>query len=576
MRLDDIDDLAALPDALSDLPGFDEGAAEAARERQGALTKPPESLGRLEEVAVFVAGWRADPRPRIDRAQALVFAGNHGVCAQGVNPFPQAVTAAMVANFEAGGAAINQLCRTAGAELTALALDLDRPTADFTESPAMSEAECLAAIKRGAAAVDPEADILVLGEMGIGNSTVAAALACACLGGTARDWTGPGAGADEDRIRVKTLAVRKAVDLHYGLDPLSILAALGGREQAALVRRGAGRADAPHPGDPRRVHLHRRGAAAVRPGPGTAGPLPGRASQRRARPCADAGADRQGAAAAAGDVAGRGVRRGAGAGHREGGRRLPFGHGDLCRGGNRDAVTLARRRDELRLAVAMLTRLPVGRIDPAPPLSRAAWAFPLAGLAPGVAMWAVFAALGGGPGAWAACLAGALATGALHHDGLADFADGIGGGRDRAHALEIMRDSRVGSYGVLALVLGVGAMASAIAAAEPRLWEFLFVAVGSRWAMLAVMVGLPPAREDGLGRLAAGAGGLWPGAAAAAVLGLAVGPVALAMAAAGGGAAALLAGLARRRIGGQTGDVLGAVQLGAEVAAWVTLATLSG
>ena len=96
-----------------------------------------------------MAGWQGTPRPRIDRAQALVFAGNHGVCAQGVNPFPQAVTALMVANFEAGGAAINQLCRVAGAELTVVPLDLDRPTRDFTEGPAMTEAECLEALNRG-------------------------------------------------------------------------------------------------------------------------------------------------------------------------------------------------------------------------------------------------------------------------------------------------------------------------------------------------------------------------------------------------------------------------------------------
>ncbi|MFP4451280.1 MAG: nicotinate-nucleotide--dimethylbenzimidazole phosphoribosyltransferase, partial [Rhodosalinus sp.] len=95
-----LEDIAAL-----DLPGPDRAAIEAARARQADLTKPPGSLGRLEELAAFMAGWRGTARPRIDHAQALVFAGNHGICAQGVNPFPQAVTALMVANFEAGGAA---------------------------------------------------------------------------------------------------------------------------------------------------------------------------------------------------------------------------------------------------------------------------------------------------------------------------------------------------------------------------------------------------------------------------------------------------------------------------------------
>ncbi|RDC68469.1 hypothetical protein DLJ49_20040, partial [Rhodovulum sp. 12E13] len=119
------------------------------------------------------------------------FAGNHGVCAQGVNPFPQAVTAQMVANFRAGGAAINQLCGLAGAELSVVALDLDRPTADFTQAPAMTEPDALAALRAGADAVDASSDVLILGEMGIGNTTVAAALAHALFGGTAADWSGP-------------------------------------------------------------------------------------------------------------------------------------------------------------------------------------------------------------------------------------------------------------------------------------------------------------------------------------------------------------------------------------------------
>jgi nicotinate-nucleotide--dimethylbenzimidazole phosphoribosyltransferase len=227
--------LAALDDILGlDLPAFDAEAAAAARARQAELTKPPGSLGRLEDLAAFMAGWRGTPRPRIDRAQALVFAGNHGICAQGVNPFPQAVTALMVANFEAGGAAINQLCGVAGAALTVVPLDLDRPTGDFTEGPAMTEADCLAALNRGAAAVDPGADVLILGEMGIGNSTVSAALAHAVCGGAPGDWVGRGTGSDADGLARKTDVVARGVARHAGLPPLRALAALGGREQAAL------------------------------------------------------------------------------------------------------------------------------------------------------------------------------------------------------------------------------------------------------------------------------------------------------------------------------------------------------
>ena len=231
MKFQSLAEIATLADQL---PARDEAALAAAQAREDSLTKPPGSLGRLEELALFMAGWRGTARPEIGTAQALVFAGNHGVCAQGVNPYPQEVTAQMVANFEHGGAAINQLCRVNGADLKVIALDLDRPTADFTEAPAMSEAETLAAMNAGAAAVDPAADVLILGEMGIGNSTIAAALAAALFGATPADWVGPGTGSDDAGIRRKIAAIEKGLARHAGLAPMQVLAALGGREQAAI------------------------------------------------------------------------------------------------------------------------------------------------------------------------------------------------------------------------------------------------------------------------------------------------------------------------------------------------------
>ncbi|RWR09973.1 nicotinate-nucleotide--dimethylbenzimidazole phosphoribosyltransferase [Paenirhodobacter populi] len=228
------DDLAAIPSLAETLPIADEAARAAALDRQNSLTKPPGSLGRLEDLALFMAGWRATPRPRIGLAQALVFAGNHGICAQGVNPYPQAVTAQMVANFQAGGASINQLCRVNGADLSVVALDLDRPTADFTATAAMTGAETLAAMNRGAAAVDRDADVLILGEMGIGNSTIAAALAAALFGGEVADWVGPGTGSDAEGLRRKISAIERGLARHRGLTPMETLAALGGREQAAI------------------------------------------------------------------------------------------------------------------------------------------------------------------------------------------------------------------------------------------------------------------------------------------------------------------------------------------------------
>ncbi|MEI4488305.1 nicotinate-nucleotide--dimethylbenzimidazole phosphoribosyltransferase [Frigidibacter sp. MR17.14] len=235
--LSNIASLGALADLLADLPAPDAAARAAAEARQGQLTKPPGSLGRLEELAVFLAGWQGRERPAIAKAQAVVFAGNHGICDRGVNPFPQAVTAQMVANFRAGGAAINQLSRAAGADLSVVALELDRPTRNFTAGPAMDEAEVLAAMAAGAAAVDPEASVLMLGEMGIGNSTIAAALARAVFGGTATDWVGPGTGSDAGGMSLKARVIEEGIALHRDLiaAPFGPYLAFGGREQAAIA-----------------------------------------------------------------------------------------------------------------------------------------------------------------------------------------------------------------------------------------------------------------------------------------------------------------------------------------------------
>jgi nicotinate-nucleotide--dimethylbenzimidazole phosphoribosyltransferase len=220
---------------LSDLPCRDEGAREAALARQGQLTKPPGSLGRLEDIAVWLAGWQGRERPRIERARAAVFAGNHGVAALGVSAFPASVTGAMVANFAAGGAAINQLAGWAGLELTVVPLDLDRPTADFTQGPAMSADECRAAMAAGAAVVEDGLDLLVVGEMGIGNSTAAAALAAASYGGTGADWAGPGTGVHGEAMANKIAVVDAGLARHRGQDAFETLRRLGGRELAAIA-----------------------------------------------------------------------------------------------------------------------------------------------------------------------------------------------------------------------------------------------------------------------------------------------------------------------------------------------------
>ena len=220
---------------LAILPGPDAAARAAAMARDATLTKPPGALGRLEQIAVWVAGWQGTDHPRITAPQIIVFAGNHGIAARGVSAFPAAVTAQMVANFHSGGAAINQLAASAGASLAVVALDLDTPTADFTQAPAMTSEDLTRALAAGWQAVDPAADLLVVGEMGIANTTSAAALACALFGGTAHDWIGRGTGVDDHGLSRKAETVALGLARHAGLSPLESLRCLGGREIAAMA-----------------------------------------------------------------------------------------------------------------------------------------------------------------------------------------------------------------------------------------------------------------------------------------------------------------------------------------------------
>ncbi|MEM6482647.1 MAG: nicotinate-nucleotide--dimethylbenzimidazole phosphoribosyltransferase [Pseudomonadota bacterium] len=228
-----LSDVAA---TLKNLPGPDAAAQSVAATRNASLTKPPGALGRLEEMAIWYCGWRGEPKASLNSPQVIVFAGNHGVARQGVSAFPADVTVQMVANFEAGGAAINQLADLSGARLDVCPLSLEHPTADFTQGPAMSEPEAVAALCAGWKAVDPDADLLVVGEMGIGNTTCAAAIALALYGGEASEWTGAGTGVEGDTLAAKTRAVAAGVAANptargRGLEALRCL---GGREIAAM------------------------------------------------------------------------------------------------------------------------------------------------------------------------------------------------------------------------------------------------------------------------------------------------------------------------------------------------------
>jgi nicotinate-nucleotide--dimethylbenzimidazole phosphoribosyltransferase len=227
------DDIRAL---LADMPGLDDHALAAAREREAQLTKPAGSLGRLEEIAEFMAAWQGGA-PRVENPLVAVFAGNHGVTARGVSPFPSSVTEAMVGNFQAGGAAINQICKTFDISLKVYELALSQPTGDITVEPALDERSCAATMAFGMEALAGKPDLLALGEMGIGNTTIAAAIYCALFGGEAEDWVGRGTGVDDAGLKRKADAVRAALETHKAHldDPLEVLRRLGGREIAAMA-----------------------------------------------------------------------------------------------------------------------------------------------------------------------------------------------------------------------------------------------------------------------------------------------------------------------------------------------------
>jgi nicotinate-nucleotide--dimethylbenzimidazole phosphoribosyltransferase len=234
MQFDSLDDISTF---CRDLPNGDARAANAATLRQEALTKPPGSLGRLEELATWLARWQGREIPKLDRVTIAVFAGNHGVAVRGVSAYPQAVTAQMVENFANRGAAINQIASLACADLRVVPIELDRPTRDFTVAPAMDADEYLTAIDIGYRTVPPDSDLLAVGEMGIANTTTAAMLCAALLGGGAGRWAGRGTGVDDAGLARKRAAIEAALDFHRAIsgDPLRAAAAMGGRELAGIA-----------------------------------------------------------------------------------------------------------------------------------------------------------------------------------------------------------------------------------------------------------------------------------------------------------------------------------------------------
>ncbi len=229
-----LDEMRAL---LAHLPGPDSEAEKATALREKELTKPAGALGRLEELSFWLAGWQGRHPPRLEHPRTLVFAANHGVAARGVSAYPASVTAEMVKNFIAGGAAINQICRAVDADLRVFEMNLEAPTGDISKQAAMSEEECAKAMAYGMMAVEPGIDALALGEMGIGNTTAAAALAAALFGGEAELWTGPGTGVEGEALEEKRRIVAAALSRHRSpeRDPFELLRRLGGLELAAIA-----------------------------------------------------------------------------------------------------------------------------------------------------------------------------------------------------------------------------------------------------------------------------------------------------------------------------------------------------
>tara|TARA_R110002072_G_scaffold4245_6_gene30030 strand:+ start:42282 stop:43322 length:1041 start_codon:yes stop_codon:yes gene_type:complete len=229
-----------------------EGAMTVAGNRQQQLTKPPGSLGELEHLAVQFAGWQGRSEPRIERLHIRIFAGDHGVVAEGVSAFPQAVTVQMIQNFTAGGAAIAVLARHCNAGFSVINVGTATPTSDqpglvnaqlapgtanFCYAAAMSEALLLQALACGAEHAPTEGDLFIGGEMGIGNTSAAAALTSALLTLPAETTVGRGTGVDDDGLALKCSAVQRALALHVRgeIGALEILRRLGGLEIAALT-----------------------------------------------------------------------------------------------------------------------------------------------------------------------------------------------------------------------------------------------------------------------------------------------------------------------------------------------------
>ena len=230
--------MTLLHEHLADLPGCDQAARDAVLERAANILRPSGALAWLDEIAAWVAGWQRTPQPRVAKPAGLIFAADHGVAAATkVSAYPTGVTEAMLAAYRQGRSTINAFARIAGATVTAVDVGVGNPTGDIRYEAALSEERFDDIVRIAFAAVNElDCDLLVLGEMGIGNTTPSAAIAASLAGGETAAWVGRGTGVDDEGLARKRQAVQEAVRRIAGItDPIEILREVGGAEIAAIT-----------------------------------------------------------------------------------------------------------------------------------------------------------------------------------------------------------------------------------------------------------------------------------------------------------------------------------------------------
>jgi nicotinate-nucleotide--dimethylbenzimidazole phosphoribosyltransferase len=226
-----------IADVLATMPEPDRHAGDSVRARAADILRPAGALARLDELAAWVAEWQGTANPAVRRPAALIFAADHGVAAAGVSKYPSDVTAAMLSAYRAGKSTITAFAAVAGATVLAVDVGVGRPTGDIRFEPALSNQRFDEAWGAGREAVEAiDADLLVLGEMGIGNTTAAAAVVAAISGGDTTPWVGRGTGVDDEGLARKRDAVRMAVErVGTHVEPLEVLREVGGAELVAIA-----------------------------------------------------------------------------------------------------------------------------------------------------------------------------------------------------------------------------------------------------------------------------------------------------------------------------------------------------